>query len=83
MQWRANRYPGCACDVQSVMYCYSFEPYPWTQHYSEQEEILQYLHHCAGQELVGEGEGGGKGAGRMMAWPVEAAPSACHSACQR
>lgn len=47
--WRANRYPGCACDVQSVMYCYSFEPYPWTKHYAEQEEILQYLHHCAGK----------------------------------
>jgi hypothetical protein len=30
------------------MYCYSFEPYPWTQHYSQQPEILEYLHHCAG-----------------------------------
>lgn len=49
LQWRANRYPGCACDVSSVMYCYSFEPYPWTQLYSEQKEILQYLHHCAGE----------------------------------
>lgn len=52
--WRANRYPGCACDIQSVMYCYSFEPYPWTQHYSAQPEILEYLHHCAGR--------GGRGA---------------------
>jgi cation diffusion facilitator CzcD-associated flavoprotein CzcO len=49
LQWRANRYPGCACDVTSVMYSYSFEPYPWTQLYSEQKEILQYLHHCAGE----------------------------------
>lgn len=45
--WRANAYPGCACDVVSVLYCYSDEPYPWTEHYSSQPEILRYLHHCA------------------------------------
>lgn len=41
-----NTYPGCACDIPSVLYCYSFEPYPWTEHFSSQPEILKYLHHC-------------------------------------
>ena len=26
--WRDNHYPGCACDVQSHMYSYSFEQNP-------------------------------------------------------
>lgn len=47
--WRQNHYPGCACDVPSVAYCYSFEPYPWPKHFSDQADILKYLHHCAGK----------------------------------
>jgi cation diffusion facilitator CzcD-associated flavoprotein CzcO len=50
--WQANRYPGCACDVQSTMYSLSFEPYPWSEVYSGQPEILQYLHHCAGESAL-------------------------------
>eukprot|EP00775_Hariotina_reticulata_P003502 gene3502-3771_t len=45
--WRDNTYPGCACDVASVLYCYSFEPYPFKEYYSGQKEINQYLHLCA------------------------------------
>jgi cation diffusion facilitator CzcD-associated flavoprotein CzcO len=30
-----------------VLYSFSFEPFPWTEHYSGQPEILKYLHHCA------------------------------------
>ena len=26
--WRDNAYPGCACDVPSVLYSYSFAPKP-------------------------------------------------------
>ncbi|OZD72526.1 4-hydroxyacetophenone monooxygenase [Rhodococcus sp. 05-340-1] len=42
--WRDNTYPGCACDVPSHMYSYSFEPNPeWSQMWSAQPEILSYL----------------------------------------
>lgn len=46
--WRENHYPGCACDVPSHLYSYSFEPYPrWSRMFAEQREILGYLEHCA------------------------------------
>ncbi|WP_414710970.1 flavin-containing monooxygenase [Pseudonocardia sp.] len=42
--WRDNSYPGCACDIQSHMYSYSFEQNPeWSRLYSEQPEIWDYL----------------------------------------
>ncbi|MFE8071743.1 NAD(P)/FAD-dependent oxidoreductase [Marinobacteraceae bacterium S3BR75-40.1] len=46
--WRVNHYPGCACDVQSHLYSYSFEPNPeWTRMFAPQKEIKGYLEHCA------------------------------------
>jgi cation diffusion facilitator CzcD-associated flavoprotein CzcO len=46
--WQANTYPGCACDVPSHLYSFSFAPNPeWTQTYSPQPEIWDYLRHCA------------------------------------
>ncbi|MBK9187079.1 MAG: NAD(P)/FAD-dependent oxidoreductase [Moraxellaceae bacterium] len=46
--WRDNHYPGCACDVQSHLYSFSFEPNPnWTRMYAPQPEIKKYLQHCA------------------------------------
>ncbi len=46
--WRDNHYPGCACDVQSHLYSYSFEPNPdWSRMYATQPEILAYLRECA------------------------------------
>ncbi|MFP5504059.1 MAG: flavin-containing monooxygenase [Candidatus Sericytochromatia bacterium] len=46
--WRDNTYPGCACDVQSHLYSFSFAPNPnWSQLYSPQPEILAYLKGCA------------------------------------
>lgn len=46
--WRVNSYPGCACDVQSHLYSYSFEPNPhWTRMFAQQPEIRSYLEHCA------------------------------------
>ncbi len=42
--WRENRYPGCACDVESPLYSFSFAPNPgWTRMFSPQPEILEYL----------------------------------------
>lgn len=46
--WRENTYPGCACDIPSYLYSYSFEPNPhWTRQYPRQQEIWEYLRHCA------------------------------------
>ncbi|MGH8504404.1 MAG: flavin-containing monooxygenase [Stenotrophobium sp.] len=42
--WRDNHYPGCACDVQSHLYSFSFEPNPeWTRMFAPQPEIWAYL----------------------------------------
>jgi cation diffusion facilitator CzcD-associated flavoprotein CzcO len=42
--WRDNSYPGCACDVPSHLYSFSFAPYPdWDHAYSRQPQILTYL----------------------------------------
>ncbi|MCP2234948.1 flavin-containing monooxygenase [Prauserella halophila] len=63
--WRDNTYPGCACDIQSHMYSYSFEQNPdWSRAFSGQPEIHEYLRSIArkydlyrsihfGQELTG------------------------------
>ena len=46
--WQANTYPGCACDVPSHLYSFSFAPNPeWTQTYSTQPEIWAYLRRVA------------------------------------
>jgi cation diffusion facilitator CzcD-associated flavoprotein CzcO len=46
--WWANTYPGCACDVPSHLYSFSFEPNPeWSETYSPQAEIRAYLQRCA------------------------------------
>ncbi|MFT5686656.1 MAG: cation diffusion facilitator CzcD-associated flavoprotein CzcO [Myxococcota bacterium] len=43
--WSANRYPGCACDIPSHLYGYSFAPNPdWSRVWAGQPEILAYLH---------------------------------------
>lgn len=45
--WRVNNYPGCACDVQSHLYSFSFEPNPnWTRMFARQPEIKSYLEGC-------------------------------------
>ncbi|MEU5258319.1 NAD(P)/FAD-dependent oxidoreductase [Amycolatopsis sp. NPDC021455] len=42
--WRDNSYPGCACDVQSHMYSFSYEQNPgWSRSFSPQQEIFDYL----------------------------------------
>jgi len=42
--WRDNSYPGAACDVQSHLYSYSFEPKPdWSERYAGWREIQRYI----------------------------------------
>ena len=46
--WRDNSYPGCACDVPSHLYSYSFAPNPdWSRSFSPQPEIWAYLRRTA------------------------------------
>src|SRR5216110_3300317 len=50
--WYWNRYPGARCDVESLVYSYSFDEdlqreWVWTQRYAPQPEILAYLDHVA------------------------------------
>lgn len=48
--WRDNHYPGCACDVPSHLYSFSFHPNPdWSRKYAPQAEIWAYLKGCAEQ----------------------------------
>jgi cation diffusion facilitator CzcD-associated flavoprotein CzcO len=46
--WWHNSYPGCACDVPSYLYSFSFEQKnDWSRPYGSQPEIHAYLEHCA------------------------------------
>lgn len=46
--WYHNRYPGCACDIPSHLYSYSFEiKRDWSRPYAPQPEILEYMESCA------------------------------------
>jgi cation diffusion facilitator CzcD-associated flavoprotein CzcO len=52
--WNVNTYPGCACDVPSHLYSYSFAPNPdWTDTYSKQPEIWDYLRACSDRYGIG------------------------------
>lgn len=45
--WRDNSYPGCACDVPSHLYSFSFEPNAnWSRKFSSHHEIFAYLKRC-------------------------------------
>ncbi|WP_328857096.1 NAD(P)/FAD-dependent oxidoreductase [Williamsia herbipolensis] len=46
--WRDNDYPGAACDVQSVLYSFSFAPSAdWRTVFARQSEIRAYLERVA------------------------------------
>jgi cation diffusion facilitator CzcD-associated flavoprotein CzcO len=50
--WYWNRYPGARCDVESLVYSYSWsdelqQAWRWTERYAPQAEILAYLGHVA------------------------------------
>ncbi len=53
--WRDNSYPGCAVDVESHLYSFSFAPNPnWTELYSPQGEIWDYQLRLADEHDLGE-----------------------------
>ena len=46
--WHDNTYPGCACDVPSHLYSFSFAPNPeWPRSFSGQAHIRAYLERVA------------------------------------
>jgi len=53
--WRDNTYPGCACDVPSHLYSFSFAPNPrWSHSFSRQPEIWQYVEDVTDQHGLRE-----------------------------
>ena len=53
--WRANTYPGLACDVPAHLYTYSFEPNPdWSQVFAGGSEIRVYFENVAAKYGVAE-----------------------------
>ena len=88
--WRANTYPGAACDVPSHLYSYSFAPgHHWSRRYAPQAEILDYLegvsrsyginpHLRLGAEITEAEFDAGAGAGRC-APPTAASASSTSS----
>jgi len=50
--WYWNRYPGARCDIESMLYSYTFDAdlvqeWNWTEKYPAQPQILSYLNHVA------------------------------------
>lgn len=53
--WRDNRYPGCACDVPSRLYSFSFAQNPsWSREFAPATEIWQYLRDAAERYGIGD-----------------------------
>ena len=53
--WRDNTYPGCACDVPSALYSFTFAPNPsWGRLYAGQPEIRAYAERVAREHGVDE-----------------------------
>ena len=53
--WLNNTYPGCGCDVPSLLYSFSFKAnVAWTRKYAPQPEILQYFRDCIDQFSVND-----------------------------
>ncbi|GLZ31565.1 cyclohexanone monooxygenase [Lentzea sp. NBRC 105346] len=50
--WRDNTYPGCACDIPSSLYSYSFAPDTWSRAFAGQAEILAYLRRTASKHGI-------------------------------
>jgi len=52
--WRDNTYPGCACDVPSYLYSFSFAQNPqWSRMFPPQQEIWDYLRGCVDTYRLG------------------------------
>ena len=45
--WYENKYPGSRVDIANHFYSYSFEEnYQWSEHFSQQPELLEYFKKC-------------------------------------
>jgi cation diffusion facilitator CzcD-associated flavoprotein CzcO len=78
--WRDNSYPGCACDVPSHLYSFSFAPNAnWSRSFSPQPEILDYLRDVARRSGVlphvrfGAEVLGARWDGRANRWRIDTA----------
>lgn len=76
--WRDNTYPGCACDVPSLLYSFSFAQNPdWSDTFSPQPEIWAYLQKVAADEGIlghvrfGRTVGGARWDEARRIWEVE------------
>ena len=70
--WRANTYPGAACDVPSHLYSFSFaQRRSWSRLCSPQSEILSYLESVAREHGVADLVVGGTAVTRC-AWDDDA-----------
>lgn len=45
--WWENRYPGCAVDINSFIYSYTFAQRVWPNYFGTRDEVLAYLKDCA------------------------------------
>lgn len=53
--WRDNTYPGCACDIPSHLYSYSFAQHSdWSRRFASQAEILAYIRQVAHRNGISE-----------------------------
>ncbi|MGH2690689.1 MAG: flavin-containing monooxygenase, partial [Actinomycetota bacterium] len=78
--WRDNSYPGCAVDVQSHLYSFSFAPNPnWSRVYAPQSEIWAYIkdvcdaHDVTGHVRFGHDVTGGEWDEAAQRWQVRTA----------
>ena len=76
--WRANRYPGVACDVPAILYQFSFAPNPdWSHHYARGAEIHAYARALVSQFgledaiRLNEGVAAARWDDAVAAWTVE------------
>jgi cyclohexanone monooxygenase len=48
--WRVNQYPGCACDVPSHLYSFSFAQHPdWSRKFARRDELWAYTQRVVAQ----------------------------------
>ena len=70
--WRANHYPGAACDVPSFLYSWSFAAkHDWSRRFAPQAEILEYIERTVDELGVRDRIRTGHDL-RAMTWDVEA-----------
>ncbi len=51
--WRDNTYPGCACDIPSVLYSFADGPNPgWSRAFAAQREIWDYMRDLTGRHRL-------------------------------